>query len=843
MMKAVPDRHMVDPKGSRAYPTISFDLCYTGYGANNQLEGAPAADGSDKDKLTCLVSHCSHTGSVFALPLPDKSGNSMRSAACELVRFCQLLGHTEVELMCDQEPSMLQLQGLIMAARKRLGFRTRIRNPGIDEHQQNGNAEKSIDVIRNLANVLLSQARAKLTLALPVSHPLVSWAWVQASWLYNRFHVKAGLTAHERASGCRYNGRLLPFAEPCWAYVRPSQKGSPRWAMSIFLTKSCVNDMYVVATPRGVQLTRSVRRTGQPWASEKSLAENIKGVPWDYHLGTIGTKMVPQARHRAPNAVPVLDAPSEVMPPPGLPLREQASSAPSAAPGSSRPAVPPAQAEETSVPVMMPPSVASAAPSSRPTLLLDRGDRRPVAASPMEIAGTDPPTTPGTSIDYSPSPAYFPGDTVTDDTLLQDLAMQPSGEDVSSAMPPEPKRPRLLRSVVIRSARSSGSEELHHADEALELHFDAEVSESLQVHEDELSEQLHEHEDEYELTAHGIPKCLIRDLSDHEPELSAEELFEVDRQACLFEVARLGSKSVLVQVAGPLPGHRTLSTKFVLSWRQKCIEGKEVWLRRARLVAREFAFLDPHREGLFSPASSSIVTRIIPELFMQQRASGWSMIAVDVADAYLTCSQGSPTVTSVKLGHQTLWFRLDKCLPGQRDGSSRWFGDFSSYLSEHCQTEQMPQMTSILRFPAKKGAGLLHVDDLLAAGVTSVLEDCCAQLCKKYTISVQWIRDVNDQLMFLKKKHILISDGELCIQVHGKHLDRLLDLTGLSKAKVRMRQSPMPTGTLPTETNDDPELPSSEASIFRSCVGILLYLQADIPEAQFCIRPLMAFLL
>ena len=144
MMKAVPDRHMVDPKGSRAYPTISFDLCYTGYNAESQLEGAAEGAAADdaSSKLTCLVSHCSHTGSIFALPLPDKSGNSMRSAACELVRFCQLLGHTEVELMCDQEPSMLQLQGLVMAARKRLGFRTRIRNPGIDEHQQNGNAEK-----------------------------------------------------------------------------------------------------------------------------------------------------------------------------------------------------------------------------------------------------------------------------------------------------------------------------------------------------------------------------------------------------------------------------------------------------------------------------------------------------------------------------------------------------------------------------------------------------------------------------------------------------------------------------------------------------------------------------
>ncbi|CAE7238076.1 ABHD17A [Symbiodinium sp. CCMP2592] len=431
--------------------------------------------------------------------------------------------------------------------------------------------------------------------------------------------------------------------------------------MSIFLTKSSVNDMFVVATPRGVQLARSVRRTGQPWASEQALAEAIKG-----------------AKLRAPKAVPLPDVPLNVMPPAGLPVREQLASASPAVP-----AVLPAQAEESEVPAVMPPSVATAAPSSRPTLLLDRGDRRPVAASPMEIAGTDSPVTPGTSIDYSPSPASLPDGRVPDDTLLQDLRSRPGGDEPSSAVPPEPKRPRLLRSVMIRSARSSNAEELHHADETLELQFDAEVSESLQMYEDELSEQLHEQDEDYEVTAEGIPKCLIRDLSDHEPELSAEELFEADRQASLFEVARLGAKSVLVQVAGPLPGHRTLSTKFVVSWRQKCIGGEEVWLRRARLVAREFAFLDPHREGLFSPASSSIVTRIIPALFMQQRAAGWSMIAVDVADAYLTCSQGEPTVTSVKLGHQTLWFRLDKCLPGQRDGSSRWFGDFSGYLAEH----------------------------------------------------------------------------------------------------------------------------------------------------------------
>ncbi|CAE7879513.1 true, partial [Symbiodinium necroappetens] len=275
---------------------------------------------------------------------------------------------------------------------------------------------------------------------------------------------------------------------------------------------------------------------------------------------------------------------------------------------------------------------------------------------------------------------------------------------------------------------------------------------------------------------------------------------------------------------------------------QKRIDNKEVWLRRARLVAREFAFLEPHREGLFSPASSAIVTRLIPHLFIQQRSLGWSMMAVDIADAYLTCSQGEPTITSVKLGDATLWFRLDKCLPGQRDGSSRWFGEFSSYLHEHCNTEQMPQMTSILRFPEKQGAGLLHVDDLLAAGVTSILEGCCSQLSRKYKISVQWIRSPGDELNFLKKRHVLISDGELSIEVHGKHLDRLLEITGLALSKGRSRQSPMPTGNLPTEQEDDPLLDSDQGSKFRTCVGILLYLQADIPEAQFAIRYLASYM-
>ena len=108
-----------------------------------------------------------------------------------------------------------------------------------------------------------------------------------------------------------------------------------------------------------------------------------------------------------------------------------------------------------------------------------------------------------------------------------------------------------------------------------------------------------------------IPPELTDPLSEDEPCLPDMELRHLDDIAGKFEFQRLSGMGVLTQVEGPLPGHRTLSTKFVLSWRLKAFG----WLRRARLVGGEFNFFDPGRTGLYSPASSSLVARLIPALF------------------------------------------------------------------------------------------------------------------------------------------------------------------------------------------------------------------------------------
>ena len=71
--------------------------------------------------------------------------------------------------------------------------------------------------------------------------------------------------------------------------------------------------------------------------------------------------------------------------------------------------------------------------------------------------------------------------------------------------------------------------------------------------------------------------------------------------------------------------------------RQKDEAGNPIWLRRSRLVAREYTWLRPGHEALFSPASSNIATRILPICFLGWREHQETlMLAIDVKDAFLT---------------------------------------------------------------------------------------------------------------------------------------------------------------------------------------------------------------
>ncbi|CAE7534628.1 GIP [Symbiodinium sp. CCMP2592] len=128
-----------------------------------------------------------------------------------------------------------------------------------------------------------------------------------ATGMIAAYRVIGNMTAYERACGAKYSGRIAPFAEPVYCQLDVKQKGDKRWMLGILVSKSSLNDMYIIAGKDGIRLSRSIRRVGQPWELEVQLYRELKGYPWDYGSGVIGTKFVAMPKQRNPAVDPVPD--------------------------------------------------------------------------------------------------------------------------------------------------------------------------------------------------------------------------------------------------------------------------------------------------------------------------------------------------------------------------------------------------------------------------------------------------------------------------------------------------------------------------------------------------------
>ena len=99
------------------------------------------------------------------------------------------------------------------------------------------------------------------------------------------------------------------------------------------------------------------------------------------------------------------------------------------------------------------------------------------------------------------------------------------------------------------------------------------------------------------------------------PDLSPEDLAELDDQAEIEELTRLEGMSVLIE-PNPQEQAEHLSTVFVKTWKK----GPDGWFRRARLVARQYRWAsDMLEEDTFSPASVSTLARLVPLLGQMSR--------------------------------------------------------------------------------------------------------------------------------------------------------------------------------------------------------------------------------
>ena len=814
--RARADKHLQARPESRENSTVAFDFCFT-----------ERATGGKGDKLVVLIMKDVHTHAIAAIPTPAKGGSiAYRYLVHEAVKFLNFCGSNPVTLKSDSEPACLALQQGIKDLRARMKLATILEQTEKGDHQANP-AEQAVDQIRQLTGTILAELEDKADCKVSTMSPLHAWCWRHASWCHTRFAGANSPSAFELITGRPYQGKLVNFGEVVFGRVKSAIKGKPRWVKMMWLGKIGVSDLHVGITGQGMFIaTRSVRRLASPDSYQSSFFEILKDQPWTqaaFLSGNLGSARAQKTTDEDKQAVtngPMQEAPEPLENPEPLPY-----------PGYLLP-------DSASLAELIPPPPLLAAGTPEPATPVQTNAQAQQGSSDMQVepsAFTPLPSEPATAQENFPTSSGLGGlvpSGLDPQGLTRATAERPGGAETMESVP---KRARL-------NAVQFGGEEFHHVDETPNLEFDDQAFDELGVY-----DQSFEDPSDYEEGTgdDAIPACLIHEFSEREPELEPAHLQELDNVAMEYEVNRLHGINVLEEVPGPLPEHRKLSTRFVTTWRPKMLHGSMCWLRRARLVAREFAFLDPHRENLYSPASNALQSRVIPSVFMNNRHLGWVMCALDVADAYFQCDQGEPTCTSVFLGGRVVWFRLIKCLPGQRDGSSKWFTTFSETLKADAKAELMPELPSLFRIPSLSeqesspdAGGLLHVDDMLSTGRKQTLEAVVSMLKGRFKISVEWIINVGDELDFLKKRHFLLSETELIIQINSKHLDKLRELTGNPKT----RKSPLPSGILAVEKSNDAALDPERCTLYRQAVGVLLYMQADEPASQFAIRLLSTYM-
>ena len=118
---------------------------------------------------------------------------------------------------------------------------------------------------------------------------------------------------------------------------------------------------------------------------------------------------------------------------------------------------------------------------------------------------------------------------------------------------------------------------------------------------------------------------------------------------------------------------------------------------------------------------------------------------------------------------------------------------------------------------------------------SSLMRNFFPLLQQKYKISSSFIPCVGDELVFLKRTHKLVSIDRLVISTHPKHVEQLVKLTGIKTSGALKK---VPGHPQMDDVDDTAELEAHEASEFRSCIGILLYLAPDLPHPQHAIRHL-----
>ena len=767
----------------------------------------------------------SHTSYVHACPLRTKGSFHMMTR--ELIQFTQRLGHSEVVFACDNESTMRQLLRMAVHTRQAMGLPTRSNTPPAYSHK-NGLVENAIQRVRGLAGTLMHALHKRLGVELGTNNPLWSWAMRHASWLLNRFNATQGQTSFEVVYAKNYRGSLAQFGEPVLGMVKSSAKGNPKWKRMLFVGKIDPQDSYLLYDGEHLVLAHCVRRIATSWKSYLPFYLNFKVGTWDFK--SLGDRVVPVKKKREPIPLGIAPPGAEIEQPTFFDadaeaVREKAREE---------------EREEL---------------ENRDMGFHDRGqplalqDGGAVSFGDAEIIPVDVHDDDEVSPDNVGGPSSGSGDLAPAPAQSNPGSVVPQTPDNLYAgpleAPPTPRASPTVRSHDVDPAEGSLKRPKVEPHKKMRLEqikeeyasmvrsvrlSDYEVCHTMDDYDQDLQMDTHDDSDLWEgedmVVIDGVPDELWSDypLTSQPPEPPAW----IDDND--VEVKRLFDASI----------QSKLTTRFVHDWRQKDCSGVKRWLRRGRLVAREYNI--DKRSDTYSPATSTHVLNVLPVVYLQQCADQQSMrelnvhsddeplmASLDVKDAFLCAPQEQPL--RVQLG--SLSYLVHRNLPGQRMAARLWYEHLRKFMEKEMAFEFCPEQPCLAR--NDKCSVLIHVDDILYVGSKKFwTETFIPKFKSTFMVSASELNGSGSEVSFLKRKIKQLDNGLLLVP--GSSVEKLVTLFEEKYGHVRCQTIPSDNQLQMEDVSA--ELSSQDSSFYRTAVGICLYLARDRPDVLFTVKEL-----
>ena len=742
----------------------------------------------------------SETKAVLAVPVLGKGSISLKQVTEEIVRFTMATSSGQsVILQADGERSTRQILRAVQHCRAQLGLSTEIRVTGKGQHASNGQAERTVQTVRKMANCLRNQAETKASAQIRGSSDLYPWSFRHAAWLVTRYRVINGSTSFELMTDRKYAGRLVLYGESVMYKDITSLKGEPVYKRGVWVGRSTWSDSHIVLTPKKAVEARSIRRLPQQFHAEDMVA--ARGLPWNYSAQGILMK------HRSTMMRPAMEI-EDVAEDEEERRAKQAGRAVAMGlitPMASGAVTPGLAAPQT--PRMMLSSMPDN-PGGQATSSGMRGDEevRLFEEEPQERSSRKREVEDAER--ESPKRGRTQQEEESESEMQQEESRKrPVEEDLEPAMVGSPKRLRRVQA------------EFPDGDEDFEDEF-------IMAAAQQAMEQDERKEDD-----------------DGPPELYDEDLEELDIAAEIEEEKRLIDMGVLIKLDPEAPqeeGSYNITTKMVMTWKHR--QEKGGWFRRARLVARQYKW-SVYTDDSFAPTSAYVILKLLlHRCIMDEKLV---MHIADIKDAFLMVDQ--PEDEKATVTRRGVTYKLGKVLPGQRTAASQWFLSFKKKAEDYGMETDVMQPSLMRRKVAEHGGTgrlylTIHVDDLFLVGDEGEAERFFDYLKTfGWKLESQGPMEIDEKFEYLKRKMRLTENGVI-IRPDGAHIDDMAKVSNVLRKAPRKTPTTAEFSKIGSDPRDNEELSEQMRFVYRSMVGKLLYLAPDRPDVQFVAQGLSAFM-